>query len=343
MPTNPDTPSNTVAAIMLGAMDSGGLRVIEMYAKRVPFYAVYRTDQRVVVQYADDAPTQDQQRHALAKIGQLRIEVANLIEGWRRSRRSALQAKAKAYDRRVGDALVCCLESDVDSAQQSLKDTRDEINGERTSWARFIYLIVASSTCCCAIALFWLLSSPFVRRYASLPEDSDYLLLLAAGAGTVGAFFSVAIAITGRTILTDLRTRDNAADAILRVVIGAIAAAVLLGLILTKMVDFQFGGRAFDKSLVSIMLIGFAAGFSERLVPDLLKQATAKVVGVPPPNPPAGGAAANSAAAITGNANNGPSADSSPPAPDGCDAMHGVSDAEATADKDLPPATGGVA
>ncbi len=50
-------------------------------------------------------------------------------------------------------------------------------------------------------------------------------LWLAARAGTVGAWFSVALAIKNRTVLPNLQRRDNYSDACLRIAIGFIAAS----------------------------------------------------------------------------------------------------------------------
>ena len=57
---------------------------------------------------------------------------------------------------------------------------------------------------------------------------SNQNIWLAARAGAVGAFFSIALAISNRTVLTNMYRRDNIADASLRITIGIISAAVLV-------------------------------------------------------------------------------------------------------------------
>lgn len=116
-----------------------------------------------------------------------------------------------------------------------------------------------------------------MRRYTWPFDDQKQLLWLAAAGGTIGAFFSIAIAIRGRTVAIALARWDNRIDAILRVTIGAIAAGALLLILQTKFGgEPAIGGKGFADNLVwqVVALIGFAAGFTERLVPDLLARAS---------------------------------------------------------------------
>ncbi|MBX9815269.1 MAG: hypothetical protein K2X76_11250 [Sphingomonas sp.] len=65
-----------------------------VYAKAVPFYAIYGTDERIVVQHADagvirpgaSEPLATEQRKALAPLAKLRGEINGLIDQWRNRR-----------------------------------------------------------------------------------------------------------------------------------------------------------------------------------------------------------------------------------------------------------------
>ena len=88
---------------------------------------------------------------------------------------------------------------------------------------------------------------------------------------------SIAIAIRGRTIVIDGNRQAKIIDAALRVLIGAISAAVLFLLLNSGgLVELHFGQAKIvgpDATWQGTLLVGFAAGFVERLVPNLLEKA----------------------------------------------------------------------
>ena len=184
----------------------------------------------------------------------------------------------------------------------------------------------------------------------------------AAAAGSVGAFFSIAIGIRGRTVLPDLQRTSNLMDAALRVTIGFIGASVLMALVKLQLINVTIGtSQALGgETLLSVLIIGFIAGFSERMVPDLLGKASVQTA-PPRPAPPAdgkadggkkddgGGGAGAGAGGSGGNGGGGakgPAAADDPPPDayeDGCVCDHELEDENVTHDTDLPPASGGVA
>ncbi len=192
------------------------------------------------------------------------------------------------------------------------------------------------------------------------PVSADYAPAVSmwrgAAAGAVGAFFSIALAIRGRTVLPDLLRTANMMDAVLRVVIGAIAGTVLIALIAGRVVQFSFAGAV--PTTLSILIAGFIAGFAERLVPDLLEKVSAKSVEFNPELAAArarqvklaeaadGGAAkaqpaSGAAAFVEDEADNGPVNDNDLDAPK--EGFSTLGDDENTQDEELPPAIGGVA
>ena len=97
--------------------------------------------------------------------------------------------------------------------------------------------------------------------------DALYAYLVA-----VSAFFSIAINIQQRKIQTDLNARDNLADSALRITVGAIGAGVLFCLLQSGLLPMSaLGAGAAGQGMVwqVLLVIGFLAGFTERLVPNI--------------------------------------------------------------------------
>src|SRR5258708_5949574 len=223
-----------VCDIEINKTDSTGRNIEQIYTEIPPLYAVYRTSERVAVQYADDAEKAAEQRAFMASLNGVRSQITGLIDGWQRSKADRLKARAVKYNSRVAACLIMCLEGDKDHALPSLIEIKTEIYDERTSWGRFEYLISAFIVSIVLVGLFFL-----AKHWLPFPPDTGGLWL-AGRAGTVGAFFSIAIAIRSRTVLTDLHRRDNIADAVLRIVIGVTAAGVLFLLLHSNLVrDFK--------------------------------------------------------------------------------------------------------
>lgn len=355
--------------------DASGLEIVCIYFRNPPEYAVYRTPQRVMVHYADKLEQSNEQRKALACLAPLRGEINGLVDGWRMARAAKrsqlnklfnnvekLRAKAERYDRRVADAVLVALEGDVPTATALMAAVKQDILDERIGWSRFEYLLTAFIAVLGVIAL-----SEFAmvlrEKWPCASTSSHFLCIEDAvqlwrgfAGGSVGAFFSIAVGIRGRTILPDLYRTANLMDAVLRVVVGAIGGVVLVSLVLAHFVEFHIGGSggSTGQTALEIFIISFVAGFAERLVPDLLAKADTSAANPAtayraPPLPPAGQARGSGAgASSTQQGAAGATASTVNQAPDdsdddssGADVM--LSSDEITNDEDLPAASGGVA
>lgn len=291
-----------VENIQPGKADYAGNHILCVFAYSPPDYAVYRTSVRVMVQFADEKRQARKQRAALRDLTSMRGEINGLIDGWhdpgraqaeegeesaprsladrilwwRPAQREQLYKRAIRYDRRVADAIVTALENDVTTARRLLAEVKNDIISERTSMARWSYLKLATFLVVLGVGAMALLARWGPSAF-NLDADVNQVWTAVAG-GTIGAFFSIAIGLKGRTVLIDLQNRDNMADAILRILIGAIAGGILLcllvsGLLANSLINVETlkPGHE-DYSELMIFIIGFLGGFSERLVPDFLAQ-----------------------------------------------------------------------
>lgn len=343
-----------VEEIRLNGEDATSAQILAVYAKLPPEYAVYRTKERVLIHYADEPQLEVEQRSRMAQLNIIRGEINGLIDGWRHDGRSRYKARADRYDRRVADALVVALEGDQESARSILQDIKQEVVDERSSWARFLYLMSAFGTVAGMIALIAFFTSPWFSRALFDMPAATMDLWRGAAAGALGAFFSVAISIRRRTVLTDLQARSNALDAGLRVIMGVLAATILIAFLRSGAVPLKVGDAAIPATAgdawMLVLIAGFLAGFSERLVPDLLAKgppvetSATRVVTVSPMRAlraPISGQG-RTYRVVNGAMNGGSRVVYAESDDDYSADGLGVSLANGTADADLPPASGGI-
>lgn len=272
--------------IIRGRLDVNECAVRIVYYKVPPLYAIYATEDRVLIQFADESmgPLALEQRKALSPLAPLRGEINGLIEDWRRDRQSErAHLFAEGYDRLTADALLVALQGDPASAQRLLQDVRDRIVAERTSTARGYYVLSALAA---AVVLITALSIAAAFSGVIERPGTDGALLgfaandlwTAAAIGAVGAFLSVALAARHRQLKTDLGWRDNTIDATLRIVIGAISGGVLFCILASGLLGISLGGEALTVTTLPVLIVvAIIAGFSERLVGGLLEQGAATI------------------------------------------------------------------
>ena len=370
-----------VEHIVKDTPDSTGAVIETIYSKISHIYAVYGTNERVMVQFADSDQMVDgemlgsQQRKALAYLSPIRGEINGMLDGWRKARffnQTSKRARAKHFDRRTADALTVALQGDPDHhAHDLLKDVNDEIRKERTSTGRVEYLIVAAF---CALVLFilvgWLSAGPGTLEEPS--PVSDFMaannIWLATSLGSLGALFSIALGIRGRAIQPDLLRSENMIDAVLRILIGAVSAVILFSLFKGNLVAFSIAGQRIlldgttAEATHLAIIVAFLAGFSERLVSDFLQstsltgagtgttvannsvmQQTDQAPKVANEMNPLGIVASDTSAGDTNLSVTDAEAELHDDAHvDGCICDLSIADSELTDDSELPEATGGI-
>lgn len=346
--------------VKAGGEDNAGNPIDKVYTKNAPDYAIYQSLGQVLVHLADDPDRAKAQAVALAPLGVLRGEIDGLIDGWRNKRKR--QSKVAALQLGIFRALSQALQGDIAGARQSLEEIKQGILSDRTAVARFEYMMVAAS---CFLAIVVLTELGLIPKLVPhlYPAADPEQIRIGVSAGALGAFFSIATGLRNRTVLPDLHYLDNAADALLRMLIGAIGAGAALALYDVGLVHLELP-KADDGGLSgsALFVIGFLAGFSERLVPDLLAK-TAQAIGGAGPGgaPPITAATADAAAQLTKTApasaatdtpkspdtdspaGDSAKADGAPDDQDGCADKAPDPDSVATKDEDLPEATGGLA
>jgi hypothetical protein len=255
----------TVADISQGQIDGRGEPIDYVYFKREQ-YAIYLSGTQVMVQYADDNALATEQIGAVSALLPLRGHLTNII---RDLPQSGLIAN---YCAQIAEALRLGLEAQSDTAKTILGDAIQDALEVQARVGRMIYLKWA--VCIALIVAFVLITigGSYVRGRSGV-----HLLLMATGAGALGALLSIAVAIRNRSVAVAGDWRANAADASVRLLTGIISASVLFLLMSSGMLtNIQIGEAKLSSGELQwqvVLLVGFIAGFLERLVPDLLNAA----------------------------------------------------------------------
>ncbi len=286
-----DTPKDRakiVEDIVAGGLDFAGAEIQTVYTKISKTYAVYGTAERVSVHFADEGemaangnPLGKEQRQLLLPLDVMRGEINSLIDGWRTAKEESRRSLARLYDRRVAEALNAALQGSLPNASLLLRATRLGIVQERASIARVQYLAVAAIVTAIVIVLAWLVTGIVGRTPAhatciACQGCSSTALVVTFGA--LGALFSIALAVRGRSLQYFPQVRDNLTDAIVRIGIGAVSAIVLTSLLKSGIISFNVGTTTIDLCSAkdgqrlphAAIVVAFLAGFVERLVGDLL-------------------------------------------------------------------------
>ncbi|HEX3162927.1 MAG TPA: hypothetical protein VHQ92_10145 [Pseudolabrys sp.] len=263
--------AHTVADIVAGARDTGGEKIDCVYFKRAN-YAIYRrgTPPQVVMAYSDDNAIADQQIAAVSSLLPLRDRLIHLFADLPPS----LQ---EHYRTQIADALRLGLEKQATNAQALLAEAIEDALAAQSRRGRLVYLQWTGIAVLPAVILI------VFGGYYVEGRTGVHLLLMSVGAGAIGAVLSIAIGIRARTVAIEGDWKSNAVDAAVRIGIGMISASVLFLLLNSGLVaNLSAGTVALSGSGMSwqvALIVGFAAGFLERLVPDLLDKEN------PPPKP----------------------------------------------------------
>lgn len=262
-----------VPRLKIGDEDGCGRRIDNIYFMRneyIIYCAVRPTDsdaeKHVIVYYSDNESTATQQIAAVAELVPLRNQLQFLLVGLPEHER---------YYVRIAEAFRLGLEQEADVAKRTLEETVAEVKSILEDRGRQTYVGQSMPRAAIGAGVLWV-SAAFLlgQAGADSPLHAVGNASLSGGAGAVGALLSIAISVRARTLDTQGSNGSVKMDALLRVLIGIISGTILCLMAQTGALpeltvnDLTFGGGKVEWGVA--LVLGFCAGFLERLVPDIV-------------------------------------------------------------------------
>lgn len=271
----------------LRGQDINGCPITEIFWSTNKF-VIYEAGDQIKYQLPPNYEVAKTLRRRAADLGGLRASIENL-----RAEPSLASNEKKRAAREVAWALAQAFEDTSDPPSQEPKEVLTRVDARLRSLVKSYYrkryalsnlaAFFSIELVLIGVAILFGLAWALAGSLAAIPRYS-----LFAAFGALGAFLSV---ITGiRTIDVDLnlKTWEHVFAGATRIMIGVIGA-LLIGLALDSgLIDptFGFHGRAttansaagtvatsgLDKHLAMCLIFAFLAGFSESLVPNLLRK-----------------------------------------------------------------------
>jgi hypothetical protein len=263
-----------VADISKNCPDSRGENIDFVFFTRRKCFAIYQSSGRILVQYADDEAESQKQVANIAELLPLRDRLQYLL-----SDMDIPSDTPHTYRWQIAESLRLGLVGQKDAAKRTMQAAIDNVVAKRVSDGRTSYLVWAGSLVISAIAVLGIVAAT-IYLFGSTPErvlPGLGYLMLATGSGAMGAMLSTAIALRDRTVGTD-GWKSNSVDSATRIMIGVISAAVLYALLDSNVlssfsVSIQHLAKDQSAQVWNVALVvGFLAGFLERLVPNLLEK-----------------------------------------------------------------------
>jgi hypothetical protein len=263
-------------------------------------YAIYRSDKGVYVHFSDSKEEEKDQRKRFTEICpelcELRYLTAQMKgSNWRPSFFGS--RKHTLYDNNMAQALMLMMEGDKDSAKdiahQTLAMAVRRVTADNTIRYVRTCLLWAGALIVIGVMAFWAVNH---IGHAGATALRPYLV--GGMVGAAGAVFSIVTRLEAFELKPCDESRMNYWMSAVRVLMGCMSAIALLlfadtllGDMLGKLIGSgkhltdPIGTDAKDVVLwQAVAMLGFVAGFAERLIPNIVRQTADKIesaVGTP--------------------------------------------------------------
>ena len=248
-------------AVRTGGKDKRD-RTIEDVLWAVHDFKIYKTAEGVSPHFSDDPVVAEEQRERYLKLGSQLAALDHLVG------RLPGNANRNYYEREMARGIAQALSGD----EQAGRETMDQLtavleqkvgNMGRLHYFRMCFLVTAAVMVAAGLLL------------NLTPPGLDPGFAIAAMMGAMGALGSIAVSLRGMSVDVGAGAGLNFLYGGFRIFIGVIVALSVYLLLRSGIITQLGGGEAGPSEMLNVYKLAFvaaAAGFAERLVPDLINR-----------------------------------------------------------------------
>jgi hypothetical protein len=287
-PVNPGSGKEILNPPRRGSEDANGYPIVSVFSSTRQF-AIYESDDQIRYMLPKDYEVARAVRRKIADLGGLRASIEDL----RTDRSISPNEKIRAA-REVSWALTQAFEDDSSPPSETPKEILARVDARLRSLVKSHYrkkYVLSNLMAFVGIEIFLVLLALISAHVdGSLAALHRYAIYCAFGG--LGAFLSVVTGIRSIEVDLNLKVWEHIFAGATRILIGVVGA-VVVGLALdSRFIDPTFGSSgsqvavanpvsgSLDQQLALRYIFAFIAGFSESLVPNLLRRGE-QVAGTP--------------------------------------------------------------
>jgi hypothetical protein len=278
-----------------GGTDANGLKIENVFASTRHF-VIYEADNQVRYVLPDDYEIAKALRRKIADLGGLRASIEDL-----RAEPSLSPTEKMRAAREIAWALAQAFEDETSPPSEKPREILERVDARLRSLVKSHYrkkYVFANLAAFAVIEVVLIAMAIVFGQVWSLPANlaAVHRYAVYGAFGALGAFLSVITGIRSIDVDIDLKTWEHVFAGATRILIGVIGA-LIIGLALdSKFIDPTLGfatepaantaDGSLERRLAFYLMFTFIGGFSESLVPNLLRRGERAVGGTETPTTP---------------------------------------------------------
>jgi hypothetical protein len=253
-----------ISALKAGALDQNANSIVKIFG-RGDEYVVYEIESKEIVEsvkvYIDNVTEKDESK-VIERYNKIRIKFVE-IKGY--LYKSVDKSAIKTI---IAQILIHGIIENPDEAIRQFEDLKEQIDKDyKEQFSNKMRLLFSSLSLTILLIIFSILTN--YCKWFSATEHLKNLIFVCT-AGSIGGFFSISMGLKKIICEKEVGPGLYVAYGIERVIISILAATIIYFAIKADVIFGNF--NSISNPLIGYILIAFVAGFSETLVPNLMKK-----------------------------------------------------------------------